>query len=154
MLLISTHLYFATSAKWADGREDYFAEMLALQQAILFHDVAEGRRGTSDVSAWAKRRSPHIKESISWAEAQIAVDFGFDGWINPYSNRNERRVKMCDKLELMWTVISQLQLGNTIIFDASWPVIIEMMEEMKSDMEMNELKLYKEWRDRANQIRG
>lgn len=149
MLLISTHLYFPSS----EGQEDYLAEMLALQQAILFHDVAEGRRGTSDISAWAKRRWPDLKPILRRAEGGIATDLGFRGWVTPYSDRNTRRLKTCDRLELMWTVLSQRMLGNRTLFDAAWPVIMEMMSEMTCDMETREMKLYMDWRERARKYR-
>ena len=164
MLMISTHLYapteqnsptsIANSEKVDWCNDDMISEFLALQQAILFHDVAEGRRGTSDVSSWAKRRMPKVKEIIDVVEKQIAKDFGYLEWVEKYSDLNNHRLKVCDKLELMWTVISQLMLGNTTLFDASWPVITEMVAGLQPRMEINEAKLIKEWYDRAIEIRG
>lgn len=146
MLLISTHLYMPSEyIDWCDV--DGMTEFLALQQAILFHDVAEGRRGTSDISAWAKRRMPALKEIIDGAEKQIAMDLDYITWVEKYSDMNTKRLKMVDKLELMWTVASQLLLGNVTLWEASWPVIIEMMEEM--DMNERERTLYLEWRKYA-----
>lgn len=141
MLLISTHLYYSKSHEFAE-----------LQHSILFHDIAEGRRGISDISSYAKRQFPGLREAAHKAEAQVEHRLGIDRWTSPYSNLNENRLKMCDKLELMWTVISQLMLGNRTLYDASWPVIIGMVGELY--MDVNEHQLIEEWSERAIKIRG
>lgn len=147
MLLISSHLYLGNLPDFHASEDEsrYFLEMLSLQQAILFHDLSEGRKGVSDISGWAKRHYPDLKKSIKLAESEAENRLGMSKFLN-ITNASKHRLKVCDKLELQWTILQQGFLGNSVLFDATWPVVTGWLEEMFPNMSSSERSLYSDWR--------
>jgi len=114
--------------------------MRELTQAILFHDLAEGRRGVSDVSAWAKWEFPNLDQAVKAAEKVVEHRMGFPTY--ELTPTQHHRLKFCDYVELMYTVLRERKLGNTILFNASWPVITDKMNKEVDAMSLPEVAIF------------
>lgn len=90
-----------------------------LDRAIMFHDVAEGRTGISDVSAYCKWEHPRVAHEIHEAEIKVNRTFGLQ-FLNTLPDLVVGQLKYCDMLELVWTILSERRLGNRVLYDAIW----------------------------------
>lgn len=80
---------------------------------MLYHDVAE--IGTGDVPFLVKRRFPNLKLELNKAEPEILADFGVPVML--LTEKEERRIKWADLMEMKRFALEELAMGNTYAQD-------------------------------------
>lgn len=126
MMVMATYLY----GRYEDEENRLSdADLLKLYQAILFHDVCEGRRGLSDVSFWCKAKHPEVKAALKKAELRWENEHAISLFTKGGGDLVVEKMKLLDGLELMWTLVCQARLGNSLLVEASWPVTEQRIKE-------------------------
>ena len=84
-------------------------EYMELSAHVLFHDVPEYHVG--DIPAPVKRYSAEVKEALTGLEAQVCELLQIPN-ADELNSRQKQVLNACDKLELYFWALEQVQLGN------------------------------------------
>lgn len=153
MLVIADTVYPIPETSNKAIAED-LAKGYILRRAILYHDVSEGRRGLSDVSAWCKWNHPDLTREYDVAEVSVNYAMGLP-FLNDLSPAVQRRLKVCDTLELIWTLLSERRLGNRVLFGGAWSTLMNKLgrsPEEGEEWQGAPREIFQRWQREGNKL--